>query len=60
LIDVDFGSSKAETLALRGDLEALAIPLDDVVVADQRADGQSSKCGPGFPMLDAMQTKTAH
>src|SRR6202044_13798 len=35
LIDVDFGSGKAEALALLGDLEALALPLHDVVVADQ-------------------------
>src|SRR3954464_15956030 len=34
LIDVDFGSSKAEALALLRDLKALALPLDDVVVAD--------------------------
>ena len=34
LIDVDFGSGKAEALALLGDLEALAVPLHDVVVAD--------------------------
>jgi hypothetical protein len=34
LIDVDFGSGKAEALALLWDLEALAVPLHDVVVAD--------------------------
>ncbi len=34
LIDVDFGSGKAEALALLGDLKALAVPLHDVVVAD--------------------------
>src|SRR4051794_36865729 len=34
LIDVDFGSSKAEALALLRDLKAVALPLDDVVVAD--------------------------
>src|SRR5580700_4547935 len=34
LIDVDFGSGKAEALALLRDLEALAVPLHDVVVAD--------------------------
>ena len=34
LIDVDFGSGKAEALALLGDLETLAVPLHDVVVAD--------------------------
>jgi len=34
LIDVDFSSSKAKALALLGDLEALALPLDNVVVAD--------------------------
>ena len=34
LVDVDFGSGKAEALFLLGDLEALALPLDDVVVAD--------------------------
>src|SRR5271154_3885050 len=34
LVDVDFGSGKAEALSLLGDLEALALPLDDVVVAD--------------------------
>ena len=34
LIDVNFGSGKAEALALLGDLEALALPLHDVVVAD--------------------------
>ena len=31
---LDFGSGKAEALALLGDLEALAVPLHDVVVAD--------------------------
>jgi hypothetical protein len=34
LIEVDFGTGKAETLALLRDLEALAFPLHDVVVAD--------------------------
>src|ERR1022692_103389 len=34
LIDVDFGSGKAETLALLRDLKTLAFPLHDVVVAD--------------------------
>jgi hypothetical protein len=34
LVDVDFGSSKTEALSLLGDLEALALPLHDVVVAD--------------------------
>ena len=34
LVDVDFGSRKAETLALLRDLEALTFPLHDVVVAD--------------------------
>src|SRR5258708_11687960 len=34
LVDVDFRSSKAEALALLRDLEALAVPLHDVVVAD--------------------------
>jgi len=34
LIDLNFGASKAEALSLLGDLEALAFPLDDVVVAD--------------------------
>src|SRR5437588_471873 len=34
LVDVDFRSSKAEALSLLGDLEALAVPLHDVVVAD--------------------------
>ncbi len=34
LIDVNFGSGKAEALSLLGDLEALSLPLDDVVVAD--------------------------
>src|SRR5271165_1116459 len=34
LIDVDLGSGKAEALSLLGDLEALALPLHDVVVAD--------------------------
>src|ERR1700688_406332 len=34
LIDMDFGSGKAEALALLGYLEALAFPLHDVVVAD--------------------------
>ena len=33
-IDVNFGSGKAEASALLGDLEALALPLDNVVVAD--------------------------
>jgi hypothetical protein len=33
-IDVNLGSSKAEALALLRDLEALAVPLHDVVVAD--------------------------
>jgi hypothetical protein len=31
---VDFGSGKAETLALLRDLKTLACPLHDVVVAD--------------------------
>ncbi len=35
LIDVDFGTGKAKALALRRDLEALAVPLHDVVVTDQ-------------------------
>ena len=34
LVDVNFRAGKAETLALLRDLEALALPLDDVVVAD--------------------------
>ena len=34
LIEVDFGSGKAEAAGLLGDLEALAFPLHDVVVAD--------------------------
>ena len=34
LIDVDFGSGKAEASALLGDLKRLAVPLHDVVVAD--------------------------
>ena len=34
LMDVDFGAGKAEALSLLGDLEALALPLHDVVVAD--------------------------
>jgi hypothetical protein len=34
LIDVDFRSGKAEASALLGDLEALAVPLHDVVIAD--------------------------
>src|SRR5208283_3585854 len=35
LIEVDFGSGKAEALALLRDLEALTFPLHDVVVTDQ-------------------------
>ena len=34
LIDLNFGAGKAEALALLWDLEALAFPLHDVVVAD--------------------------
>src|ERR1700741_566331 len=34
LIDVDFGPSEGEALSLRRDLEELAFPLHDVVVAD--------------------------
>ena len=34
LIDMDFGSGKAEALSLLRDLEALAVPLHDVVVTD--------------------------
>jgi len=34
LIEMDFGASKAEALSLLGDLEALAFPLHNVVVAD--------------------------
>ena len=34
LIEMDFGSGKAEALPLLGDLETLALPLHDVVVAD--------------------------
>ncbi len=34
LVEMDFGSGKAEALPLLGDLEALALPLHDVVVAD--------------------------
>ena len=34
LVEMDFGSGKAEALALLGDLKALAVPLHDVVVAD--------------------------
>jgi hypothetical protein len=33
-MDVDFGSGKAEALSLLGDLEALALPLHDDIVAD--------------------------
>ncbi|MGC1373998.1 MAG: hypothetical protein WA824_17825 [Candidatus Sulfotelmatobacter sp.] len=33
LIEMDFGPGEAEALALLGDLKALALPLDDVVVA---------------------------
>src|SRR5207302_9532102 len=35
LTEVDFGSGKAEALALLWDRKALALPLDDVVIADQ-------------------------
>src|SRR5258707_9834579 len=34
VIEEDFGSGKAEAAGLLGDLEALALPLHDVVVAD--------------------------
>src|ERR1017187_10067820 len=34
LVDLDFGPREAEAAALLGDLEALAFPLHDVVVAD--------------------------
>src|SRR6266404_4327383 len=34
LAEMDFGSGKAEALALLRDLKALALPLDDVVVTD--------------------------
>src|SRR6202140_562796 len=34
LIEMDLGSCKAEALPLLGDLETLALPLHDVVVAD--------------------------
>ena len=34
LVDVDFGTSEAEASRLLGDLEAAALPLHDVVVAD--------------------------
>ena len=34
LIELDFGSRKAEAAGLLGDLKALAFPLHDVVVAD--------------------------
>src|ERR1039457_1065892 len=34
LIDLNFGASEAEALPLLRDLEALAFPLDDVVVTD--------------------------
>src|SRR5208282_922540 len=34
LIEMDFGPGEAEALPLLGDLKALAIPLHDVVVAD--------------------------
>src|SRR6202045_5561593 len=34
LIDVDLGTGEAEALSLLWDLEALAVPLHDVVVAD--------------------------
>ena len=34
LIEMDFGSGKTEALPLRRDLETLALPLHDVVVAD--------------------------
>ena len=34
LIELDFGSGKAETLTLLRDLKTLAFPLHDVVVAD--------------------------
>src|SRR5260221_2693771 len=34
LVDVNFRAGEAEALSLLGDLEALALPLDDVVVTD--------------------------
>ena len=34
LVEMDFGSGKGEALPLLGDLEALSLPLHDVVVAD--------------------------
>src|ERR1035437_6502234 len=34
LIDLNFGSGKAEALSLLRDLEALALPLHDVIVTD--------------------------
>ena len=58
LVDVDFSSSKAEALPLLRDLEALALPLHDVVIADyalvdEAADafqifGRGAPCGLHF------------
>src|ERR1039457_3955521 len=58
LIDLNFGSGKAEALSLLRDLEALALPLHDVIVTDhalmnQAADavqvfGRGTPCGLHF------------
>ena len=60
LIEMDFGARKAEALSLLGDLEALAFPLHDVVVADhalmnEAADAveifwRRTPCGLGFTL----------
>src|SRR6267154_3541268 len=58
LVDVNFRTGKAEALALLRDLKALALPLDDVVVADHtlmdkaanavRIFGRGTPCGLHF------------
>src|ERR1022692_4465323 len=42
LIDLNFGSGKAEALSLLRDLEALALPLHDVIVTDHALMNQAA------------------
>ena len=55
LIDMDFGSGKAEALSLLRDLEALAVPLHDVVVTDHALMNEATDAIEIFPEPDAMR-----
>ena len=57
LIDIHFGSGKAEALALLRDLETLAVPLHDVVVADHALMNEAVEMGVSRPFEKGLQAR---